>query len=235
MQELKDVVLHVYSLQTPAEQQQQMDSTAGGRAASFFSRMLPQIGMGAYHTSLEVMDDRYTFAANAGIVKTRSNREGIPPGASYKEVIPLGACSVKNRGEVQEIIQKLSSNFGPNSYHLVHRNCNHFTETLATALILQDNLSEPNSILKRLKTYPEWVNRLANTGRMVVSHDSDIVPCNVLLEAGKAVGADEKVGWDFKAGNDNKRTTTQSKIKGGKKELTEAQKAALANIRRNKK
>ena len=79
MEPIKDVTLHVYELQTSPDEQQQRQST-GARALSFFSRMLPSMGMGAYHTSLEVMDDRYTFAANAGIVKSRSRTEAVPPG-----------------------------------------------------------------------------------------------------------------------------------------------------------
>lgn len=236
MMELKDVILHVYELQTPESQQQQQQST-GLRALSFFSSMLPSIGMGAYHTSLEVMDDRYTFAANAGIIKTRGSREGVPPGANYKEAIPLGACSVRNRGELQEIVQKLQKYFTPTGYHLVHRNCNHFSETFATALILKDTLVDvaANSKKKKsqpiLKTYPDWINRLANTGKSVISHDDVIVPCNVLEEARYAVGADQRVGWELSSKDTSKRS---SKTKSGKKELTEKQKAALAKIRGGK-
>jgi hypothetical protein len=224
MQELKDVVLHVYELQTP--QQQQQAHTAGARAMSFFSRMLPSVGMGAYHTELEVMGDRYAFVANAGIVKSRS-RDNVPPGATYKEEIQLGACNVRNRGELQVIIQKLSELFHANAYHLVWRNCNHFTLTLATALIRHDSLAE--SSVKPLEYYPEWINRLANSSKMVISHDDDIVPCNPIEEARKAVGADQKVGWDFSKDR-NKKSTTKGKQE--KKELTEKQKALLAKIRK---
>jgi hypothetical protein len=236
MEEFHDVVLHVYDLQTPdAEQMQQATNTSrGGSIVSFFSKLLPTIGMGAYHTCVEVMNDRYTFAANAGIVKTRSSSQGVPSGANYKEAIFLGACSVPNRGALQDIIQKLSESFfTPTSYHLVHRNCNHFAETFATAIILYDSLAEPGQHI-RLKTFPEWINRLANTSKVVVSHDEDIVPCNVLAEARKAVGAEEKIGWNFteqkKAANGKKNSKPQASA-SAKKELTEKQKAALAKIR----
>ena len=118
---------------------------------------------------------------------------------------------------------------------VLHRNCNHFTETFATAIILQDTLSESGPA--KLKTYPEWINRLANTSKMVISHDVDIVPCNVVEEARKAVGADQKVGWGFSNNNNSnaKSATTSNKWtsngKSTKKELTEKQKAALAKIR----
>ena len=113
---------------------------------------------------------------------------------------------------------------------MVHRNCNHFTETFATAIILKDSLAEPGT--HKLKFYPDWINRLANTSKAVVGHDEDIVPCNPLEEARKAVGADQKVGWDFghkDSKKDSKRKSSQ------KKELTEKQKAALAKIRGGKK
>jgi hypothetical protein len=197
---LNDVVLHVY----------QLELEQGG---SFVSRFLPSLGMGAFHTSLEVDGYRYTFASNAGIVKTEARNEGVPSGAVFKQSIPLGVCAC-NRAQLNAVIKQLGQVFHGTSYHLVHRNCNHFTETLGSAIVLYDRLVDMKQ--GRLKTFPEWINRLANTSKMVVSHDEDIIPCNVLAEARKAVGADQKVGWD---------------LKQTKKTLTESQKAALAKIR----
>ena len=222
MEELKDVTLHVYQLAAPE----------GSNGGSFLSRMLPSVGLGAYHTSLEIDGYRYTFAANAGIIKTRSQNEGIPSGATFKTSIDLGACGCRNRGEISAIIKKLSECFHGRSYHLVHRNCNHFTETFATALILHDELVDRKQA--RLKTYPEWVNRLANTSKMVVGHDDDITPCSVLEEARKAVGADEKVGWDLTSDAKASRKAPSKTSGQTKRTLTEKQKAALAKIRGGK-
>lgn len=212
MEEVKDVILHVYLLQ----------SEQGG---SFVSRFLPSMGMGAYHTSLEIDGYRYTFAANAGIIKTKSRNDGVPSGASYKESIPLGACAC-NRGEINAIVNNLGEFFHGNAYHLVHRNCNHFSETLATAAILNDKLVDMKQ--GRLKSYPEWINRLANTSKIVISHDEDILPCDILLEARKAVGADTKTSWGLKSDDAAKKRMTSVKQK---KELTEKQKAMLSKIR----
>lgn len=229
MEEVKDVVLNVYSLST--------DSPELGRTGSFFSRMLPSMGMGAYHTSLAIGDGyNYTFAAGSGIVKLSTRHQGVPPHATFQESISLGLCRLR-RGEINEIIKKLQPFFGPTSYHLVHRNCNHFTETLATALILHDELIEGgNNNMKRLETYPVWVNRLASTSGMVVTHDDDISPCSVLEEAAKAVGADEKVGWSLSSSSSKKKKTGKKASSKSspqtKKTLTEAQKAALAKIRK---
>lgn len=190
------------------------------------------MGLAPHHTSLEVDGYRYTFAANAGIVKTVSRNEGVPPGAIYKEAIPLGGCSY-NRGEVNAILKKLGETFRGNSYHLVHRNCNHFTETLATAIILNDLLVDPNQ--GGLESYPQWVNRLARTGSTVIGfHEDDIVPCNVMAEARKATGADEKIGWDLgsKQAKSSSAAAKSSKTKtSSKKELTQKQKEILAKIK----
>lgn len=219
MEGVKDVVLHVYQLQT--------SNGNNGSSASFFSRLLPQVGLGAYHTSLEVEGYRYTFAANFGIVKTISHNEGVPPGAIYKEAIELGSCTV-NRGELNCIVKELGKIFHRTSYHLVHRNCNHFTETFATAIILNDKLVDKNC--SRLPSFPQWVNRLANTSGMVISHDDDIVPCDVMAEARKATGADSKIGWELDSKKDTNANKSSTK-KQQKKELTEKQKAMLAKIK----
>jgi hypothetical protein len=246
MEELKDVVLHVYQLSEAGARRN------GNAAVAFLSRrLLPSIGMGAYHTSVEVDGQFYTFAANAGIVKTKHRDQGLPADYvnAYQESIVLGASCHDRRGELNEIIQTLSQTFTPTSYHLAHRNCNHFTETLATALILRDQLSRDNynthapdnttpgtstNNNKRLETFPQWINRLANTGRMVIAHDDDIVPCDVWKEAICAVGADQKVGWDIASSSTT--TTLQnkrpSKSSQGKKTLTPAQAVALAKLRK---
>ena len=230
MESIKDVTLHVWELQPSEEQrQQQQQQNAGMGAFSFIARILPSMGMGAYHTCLEVNNERYTFQANRGIVKSRSRVEAVPGGANYKEAIDLGACSV-NTGELNNIITKLRKFFHETSYHLVHRNCNHFSETFATAIILRDEL--PNPKCPNLKTFPPWINRLANTSQAVVGHDDDIVPCDVMNEARKATGADEKVDWELSS---SKKETGNKPSRTQKKELTEKQKAALAKIRGNKK
>jgi hypothetical protein len=176
------------------------------------------MGMGAYHTSVRIGTDdsspyttTYTFVANQGIVQekrrrtnTTGNNTSLPSHATFKEEIVLGSCTCQ-RGQVNEIIQILSQYyFTKTSYHLVHRNCNHFTETFATALIRYPDfiyqMNERNSSFTTttttprktppkisLATYPDWINRLAYTGANVISHDSDIIPCHPYLEAYHAV------------------------------------------------
>jgi hypothetical protein len=76
---------------------------------------------------------------------------------------------------VLEIVQNMKATFSETAYHLVHRNCNHFTETFATALLKYEDLMEGKPLLGRLNVYPVYVNRLATTGATFVGHDDDIV------------------------------------------------------------
>jgi hypothetical protein len=179
------VVLHVYELQPDPSQHSHQPSTTD-RALLLVSGILPAIGMGAYHTSLEVLGLKYTFAGGAGVMAARSNGPdvGVPRGAKYKTSIPLGGAVRSSRLELQDVIKRLSALFfTPTSYHLVHRNCNHFSETLATALLV----TEPKTTT-RLQSFPKWLNRLANTGAMVLSKEENVVPCNVMEEARLAAG-----------------------------------------------
>lgn len=179
-----NVVLHVYELQPEANSRSPHEISNTDRALLMVTGLLPSIGMGAYHTSLEVMDLKYTFAGNAGVMCGRANGPdiGVPNGAKGPvQSIDLGPC-VRTKQELIQIIKKLSTFFyTPTSYDMMHRNCNHFTETLATCLVVND----PR---QRLNTYPRWLNRLANTGAMVINKQENVVTCNVLAEARVASG-----------------------------------------------
>eukprot|EP01126_Amoeba_proteus_P022756 TRINITY_DN2293_c0_g2_i1.p1 TRINITY_DN2293_c0_g2~~TRINITY_DN2293_c0_g2_i1.p1 ORF type:complete len:387 (+),score=84.73 TRINITY_DN2293_c0_g2_i1:343-1503(+) len=72
----------------------------------------------------------------------------------YKESVFLGN-TIFSKEEVRCIVRSISPNWGKNSYHILTKNCNHFTDTLSTALVGCG--------------IPTWVNRLAGIGCTVVS------------------------------------------------------------------
>jgi len=122
----------------------------------------------------------------------------------------------------------------------MNRNCNHFTTTLAMALLHYDQMTDPQ-YHPTLDKYPAWVNRLARTGTGLgcLNGEGVNVICNPEREARVAVGAEERVGWDLtKPGNGNavSGATDSKKGSGGssskKKELTEEQKKILAKLKK---
>ena len=139
--------------------------------------------------------------------------------------------------EVTAVVARLRSKFGRDGhYHLLNRNCNHFTQTFATALLLQ-GCSKMKGGVYVLKTYPTWVNRAANVGTHAIDHGN---VCSVWEEALEASGQQGKVGWEFddvRAGKgDVGKVSGEAKSKKAKKkELTEKQRRALEKIKGGKK
>ncbi len=118
--------------------------------------------------------------------------------------------------------------FKGENYHVVQRNCNHFSETFATALILGNDLLEQPHKQHSLDTFPAWVNRLARLGTITGLNDG--IACNVMEEARVAAGVTGKVGWNLTARD--KDTTSSGNSQ--KKELSEKQKVMLAKLKRPK-
>lgn len=251
----EEVILHVYELHADSQTNasSNADATATSAQATPAQRLLPflrTIGLGTYHTSLQVRSKCYSFAAGVGIAQSTpptSGREqyGVPyvpapANARYQESIPLGSTTL-SQGKINEIVNKLrETTFTNTSYHLMNRNCNHFTTTLAMALLHYDQLTDPG-FGPSLKKYPAWINRLARTGTGLgcLNGEGVDVICDPEREARVAVGAEERVGWDLsKNGGGNAQSATESKkaSAGGnsskKKELTEEQKKILAKLKK---
>ena len=253
------VVLNIYELPMSAPPDVDQLRPYASALTSFFSRILPSAGFGAYHTSLDVGVDTYAYAVG-GITKTHiaNKHRNLPPQANFKESIVLGSiyssstCSTDSPSDTARCIQKcldyLRTNcFTPTGYHLAYRNCNHFTETLATALIV----STTDLLRKKrtsLKSYPAWINRLARTGSTVLDQSADKTegttttgPCDVIKEARAAMGIDENTTSSSSLSASNNKvvgagkTNNNDKQRKQKKELTEAQKRMLAKLKKNPK
>mmetsp|Transcript_17947 Transcript_17947/g.36824 ORF Transcript_17947/g.36824 Transcript_17947/m.36824 type:complete len:236 (-) Transcript_17947:750-1457(-) len=230
------VVLNIYELPMSTPENDQLRPYAS--ITSFFSKILPSAGFGAYHTSIDVGNTTYAYAVG-GISKTPAadKHRNLPPDANFKESVALGTVYSSTTDSysdtarsIQNCLEHLRTNFfTPNGYHLAYRNCNHFTETLATALVLP----RADLIQKRssLKSYPTWINRLARTGSTVLDQKADTTegtsgPCDVMEEARAAMGIDETT--KITEYNKDKHKKKQ------KKELTEAQKKILAKLKTKK-
>ena len=71
------------------------------------------------------------------------------PGFVYRRTIWLGTTEM-SREEFRSFIEKLAAKYHGNTYHLISKNCNHFTDDVCK------NLTG--------KPIPGWVNRLARVG-----------------------------------------------------------------------
>lgn len=106
--------------------------------------LLSMLGMGIHHSGLQIEDREYTFN-NSGIIRMRLLRM---PFCRLNESIELGRYG-GSRDELEAIVAELgAAEWRPGAYHVLRRNCNHFTEALARKLLGA--------------SIPAWVNRSAN-------------------------------------------------------------------------
>lgn len=104
------------------------------------------IGLGLHHSGVEIMGTEYSFASGGGVFES-SPKEA--PGARFREALEMGSFD-GGQAEVRRAISDLSSDFGPEDYNLIRKNCNHFANALVWKLLG--------------RTIPGHVNRLADFG-----------------------------------------------------------------------
>ena len=122
---------------------------------------LELIGMGIYHTGVEIFSEEYSFGMDpTGLrnPKTQGIFSVEPQTADgvFKQSIELG-MTTKTKKEIADIIAALRPEWMAASYHLLDRNCCHFTKALVQAI-------DPAFVSK----YPAWANRAAGVGSAVV-------------------------------------------------------------------
>ncbi|KAJ6856910.1 hypothetical protein NC651_038562 [Populus alba x Populus x berolinensis] len=109
-------------------------------------------GFGIFHSGIEVHGKEYGFGAHdfpvSGVfeVEPRSC-----PGFIYRCSILLGRITMPP-SEFRTFIESAASEYHGDTYHLISKNCNHFTEDISCRLIG--------------KHIPGWVNRLARLGAL---------------------------------------------------------------------
>jgi hypothetical protein len=117
------------------------------------NRYVSWLGLGAYHTGVQVGSREYAFS-NAG-VQVHTPREA-GPGAIFKDSLPFGDVPM---ADVNAAVARLRVAFAPGTYDLVHANCNHFSDALVQQLF-------PG------KSLPAWINRSARLGSSLAPRDT---------------------------------------------------------------
>ncbi|CAN1333760.1 DeSI-like protein At4g17486 [Linum perenne] len=100
--------------------------------------------------------NNYLYWFGLGIFHSGIEEPRSCPGFIFRRAVLLGKTSL-SRSEVQEMMEHLSRDFHGDCYHLITKNCNHFTDEACLKLTG--------------KAVPGWVNRLARLGSF----------CNCLL------------------------------------------------------
>ncbi|KAH9618497.1 hypothetical protein KSS87_004557 [Heliosperma pusillum] len=104
-------------------------------------------GLGIFHSGIQVHGTEYAFGAHK---YSSSGVFEVEPkschGFIFKKSILLGTTEM-SRSEVRSLVENLASSYHGDTYNLINKNCNHFTDDVCTRL--------------SGKSIPGWVNRLA--------------------------------------------------------------------------
>jgi len=106
------------------------------------------MGLGMYHSGVQIGGLEWTFAGGAGIYS--DSPKSAP--ATFRESIDMGEFAGGSR-DVDSILDDLRQKFKPNSYNLLSQNCNSFAEAFVERLLA--------------KPLPPYINRLAGWGSMI--------------------------------------------------------------------
>ncbi|XP_027920497.1 deSI-like protein At4g17486 isoform X1 [Vigna unguiculata] len=109
-------------------------------------------GFGIFHSGIEVHGKEYGFGAHdfpaSGVFEVEPRK---CPGFIYRCSITLGQTNM-SASEFRTFIENMAAEYHGDTYHLITKNCNHFTEDLSNRLTG--------------KQIPGWVNRLAKLGAL---------------------------------------------------------------------
>ncbi|XP_074273900.1 deSI-like protein At4g17486 isoform X2 [Silene latifolia] len=107
-------------------------------------------GFGIFHSGIEVHGMEYGFGAHdfssSGVFQVAPRS---CPCFIYRSSITLGRTSM-SQSEFRTFIEGVASEYHGDTYHLITKNCNHFSDDMAHRLMG--------------KRIPGWVNRLAKAG-----------------------------------------------------------------------
>ncbi|KDO30954.1 hypothetical protein SPRG_04142 [Saprolegnia parasitica CBS 223.65] len=104
------------------------------------------LGLGAFHSGVDIAGDEYSFAGGAGIFTCRPKQAD---GAVFRESIPMGYFEGSSN-DARQVLDELRSEFQGHQYNLLTKNCNTFSNELCLRL-----LGVP---------IPAYVNRMAYLG-----------------------------------------------------------------------
>eukprot|EP01025_Chloroclados_australasicus_P022980 TRINITY_DN2349_c0_g2_i5.p2 TRINITY_DN2349_c0_g2~~TRINITY_DN2349_c0_g2_i5.p2 ORF type:complete len:192 (-),score=11.84 TRINITY_DN2349_c0_g2_i5:1154-1729(-) len=112
------------------------------------------LGLGVYHTGVEIFGIEFAYGGHdynsSGVFATKPRQ--APGEVQFRSSIIIGETDL-SREAVQQLVRRMGQFYKGNKYHLLQRNCNHFSSDLSYQLTG--------------RRPPCWINRLAGVAIML--------------------------------------------------------------------
>uniref|UniRef100_A0AC34FZD1 PPPDE domain-containing protein n=1 Tax=Panagrolaimus sp. ES5 TaxID=591445 RepID=A0AC34FZD1_9BILA len=127
------------------------------------------LGIGVYHSGVEIHGVEYAYGGHpfefSGIFENQpGDAEELGENFKFKETQICGETDF-TAYEIKKIVQQLGEDYRGDKYHLITKNCNHFSQMLVKMLTGTD--------------IPPWINRLASMSGSIPFFER-IVPAEYL-------------------------------------------------------
>ena len=131
---------------------------------------LHPLGIGIYHTSIQINNTEYWFGGHpedfTGVseeVPFKNTKQFF-----FRETIMLGESSL-NYETIRSIIEKIKDKYTGKSYNVISNNCNHFTNELTAELLNKKNI--PN-FLNRVAYFLQYVKCIIPKNKITFSKEN---------------------------------------------------------------